>query len=188
MSVSLFTVVPLRLYQLCTSMQVTFTNSLAEVTYKDNTMGQMAVKVIDTVSGQKLSLLLRLVIIILMGYAVIKVFLSCLKRGGLLVIQIAVGALYMFSVPRGYMDGFISWCKQVIGICFTSFLQATMLIAGLMVVQDHMLLGVGIMFASSEIPRIAQQFGMDTSARANFSSSVYAIQSGVSTIRMLGGR
>lgn len=187
MSVSLFTTVPLKLYQLCISMQTTFTKGITSISYDDNTMGEMAVKVVDTITEQKLSLLLRLVIVILMGYAVIKVFLSCLKRGGLLVIQIAVGALYMFSVPRGYMDGFISWCKQVIGICFTSFLQATMLIAGLMIVQDHMLLGVGVMFASSEIPRIAQQFGMDTSAKANFSSSVYAIQSGVNTIRTLGG-
>lgn len=44
-----------------------------------------------------------------------------LKRGGILVIQIAVGSLYMFSVPRGYIDGFTQWCKQVIGICLTAF-------------------------------------------------------------------
>ena len=38
----------------------------------------------------------------LMAYAVIKVFFANLKRGGILLIQIAVGSLYMFSVPRGY--------------------------------------------------------------------------------------
>ena len=40
--------------------------------------------------------------IILMAYAVIKVFFANLKRGGILLIQIAVGSLYMFSIPRGY--------------------------------------------------------------------------------------
>ena len=55
-------------------------------------------------------------LVILMGYAVIKVFFSNLKRGGILLIQISVGSLYMFSVPRGYIDGFIQWCKQIIGL------------------------------------------------------------------------
>lgn len=76
-------------------------------------------------------------IIIMMGYAVIKCFFSNLKRGGVLLIQIAVGSLYMFSVPRGYMDGFVQWCKQIIGLCLTTFLQATILTAGLLVLKDH---------------------------------------------------
>ena len=46
--------------------------------------------------------IMMLFMIIMMGYAVIKVFFSNLKRGGILLIQIAVGSLYMFSVPRGY--------------------------------------------------------------------------------------
>ena len=37
--------------------------------------------------------------IIMMAYAVIKVFFANLKRGGILLIQIAVGSLYMFSIP-----------------------------------------------------------------------------------------
>lgn len=118
-------------------------------------------------------------ILILMGYAVIKVFFANLKRGGILLIQIAVGSLYMFSVPRGYIDGFVSWCKQVIGLCLTAFLQATVLIAGLMVVKDHALLGLGLMLAAGEIPRIAGQFGLDTSTKANLMSTVYATQTAV---------
>lgn len=55
--------------------------------------------------------------------------------------ECAIGSLYMFSVPRGYIDGFIQWCKQVIGICITAFLQSTILTAGLMVFKDHPLLG-----------------------------------------------
>ena len=87
--------------------------------------------------------IMALFIIILMGYAVIKVFFANLKRGGILLIQIAVGSLYMFSVPRGYIDGFIQWTKQIIGLCLTAFLQATILTAGLLVVKEHALLGLG---------------------------------------------
>ena len=124
-------------------------------------------------------------LLILMGYAVIKVFFANLKRGGILLIQIAVGSLYLFSVPRGYMDGFTNWCKQVIGICLTAFLQATMLIAGLMVLSKNALLGLGIMLAAGEVPRIAGQFGLDTSTRANLMSSVYAAQSAVNLTRTI---
>ena len=57
------------------------------------------------------------------------------RSGGILLIQIAVGSLYMFSVPRGYTDGFIQWCTQIIGLCLSAFLQATILVAGLMAVS-----------------------------------------------------
>lgn len=83
------------------------------------------------------------------------------------------------------MDGFTNWCKQVIGICLTAFLQATMLIAGLMVLSKNALLGLGIMLAAGEVPRIAGQFGLDTSTRANLMGSVYAAQSAVNLTRTI---
>lgn len=128
---------------------------------------------------------MALFIIILMGYAVIKVFFANLKRGGILLIQIAVGSLYMFSVPRGYIDGFIQWCKQIIGLCLTTFLQATILTAGLMVVKDHALLGLGLMLSAGEVPRIAGAFGLDTSTRANMMSAVYTAQAAVNTTKTI---
>ena len=63
-------------------------------------------------------------------------------------IQIAVGSLYMFSVPRGYMDGFVQWCKLIIGLCLTAFLQATIITARLLVLKDHELLGLGLMLSA----------------------------------------
>jgi hypothetical protein len=117
--------------------------------------------------------------VILMAYAVIKVFFSNLKRGGILLIQIAVGSLYMFSIPRGYIDGFTQWMKQVIGLCLTAFLQATILVAGLMVFRDKALLGLGLMLSAGEVPRIAGAFGLDTTTRANLMSAVYTAQSAV---------
>ena len=126
--------------------------------------------------------------LILMAYAVIKVFFSNLKRGGILLIQIAVGSLYMFSVPRGYGDGFIQWCKQVIGLCLTAFLQATILVAGLMVFKDHALLGLGLMLSAGEIPRIAGAFGLDTTTKANLTSAVYTAQSAVNITRTVAAK
>ena len=126
--------------------------------------------------------------LILMAYAVIKVFFSNLKRGGILLIQIAVGSLYMFSVPRGYGDGFIQWCKQVIGLCLTAFLQATILVAGLMVFKDHALLGLGLMLSAGEIPRIAGAFGLDTTTKANLTSAVYTAQSAVNIVRTVAAK
>ena len=122
---------------------------------------------------------------ILMAYAVIKVFFSNLKRGGILLIQIAVGSLYMFSIPRGYTDGFTQWCKQVIGLCLTAFLQAPILVAGLMVFSDKALLGLGLMLAAGEVPRIAGAFGLDTTTRANIMSAVYTAQAAVNTTRTI---
>ena len=71
------------------------------------------------------------------------------------------------------------------GLCLTAFLQTTMLIAGLMVCNSNMLLGCGLMLSSTEVPRIAQQFGLDTSAKANIMSAVYTTQTAVNLTRSL---
>ena len=55
----------------------------------------------------------------------IKIFFQNIKRGGILLVQMAVGSLYMFSVPRGYTDGFNQWCKQVAAICLTAFMPVS---------------------------------------------------------------
>lgn len=199
MAVSLFSVLPVELYQLCVSLQGSFT---AGITGFGEDFGTVASNIITSlqdagtweqaatsgVFGGLTSItspILMIFILILMGYAIIKVFFANLKRGGILLIQIAVGSLYMFSVPRGYIDGFVGWGKQVIGLCLTTFLQATVLIAGLMVVKDHALLGLGLMLSSGEIPRIAGQFGLDTGTRANVMGAVYAAQGAVNLTRTI---
>ena len=198
LAVSLFTVVPVRLYALSVSLQGTFSAGLTGYGRSIGEVGQDIITELseiqtlsDVVNSSHFGLgiitspIMLLFCVILMGYAVLKVFFANLKRGGILLIQIAVGSLYLFSVPRGYMDGFTNWCKQVIGICLTAFLQATMLIAGLMVLSKNALLGLGIMLAAGEVPRIAGQFGLDTSTRANLMSSVYAAQSAVNLTRTI---
>lgn len=198
MAVSLFTVVPVRLCELSVTLQGQLT---AGITGYGASIGDVASDIMqefsavesltDLTSGPFLGFgsitsgIMILFCIILMAYAIIKVFFANLKRGGILLIQIAVGSLYMFSVPRGYTDGFIQWCKQIIGLCLTAFLQATILIAGLMVFKDHALLGLGLMLSAGEIPRIAGAFGLDTTTRANIMSAVYTAQAAVNTTRTI---
>lgn len=198
MAVSLFTVVPVRLYELSVTLQGQLT---AGITGYGASIGDVASDIMqefsavesltDLISGPFLGFgsitsgFMILFCIILMAYAIIKVFFANLKRGGILLIQITVGSLYMFSVPRGYTDGFIQWCKQIIGLCLTAFLQATILIAGLMVFKDHALLGLGLMLSAGEIPRIAGAFGLDTTTRANIMSAVYTAQAAVNTTRTI---
>ena len=135
--------------------------------------------------GTLTSPIMLLFCVILMAYAVVKVFFANLKRGGILLIQIAVGSLYMFSIPRGYLDGFTAWVKQVIGLCLTAFLQSTILVAGLMAFRDHALLGLGLMLSAGEVPRIAGAFGLDTTTQANIMSAVYTAQAAVNTTRTI---
>ena len=194
-AVSLFSTLPVRLYALSVSLQGTFAAGLSG---RATSIGSLGSSILGSLSDTPLSELagkslfglaalkspiLLLFCIILMAYAVIKVFFANLRRGGILLIQIAVGALYMFSIPRGYTDGFTQWMKQVIGLCLTAFLQATILVAGLMVFKEAALLGIGLMLSATEVPRIAGTFGLDTTTRANIMSAVYTAQAAVNTTR-----
>ena len=54
--------------------------------------------------------LLNLFFLIALGYCVIKIFFANIKRSGMLLTQIAVGSLYMFSIPKGNTEGFVRRC------------------------------------------------------------------------------
>ena len=198
MAVSLFSVVPIRLYTLSVSLQGTMANGIAGAGASFGTVGQAILDDLLTFdllsdmvhhdvfgTGVLDSSVMIFFCIILMAYAVIKVFFANLKRGGILLIQVAVGSLYMFSVPRGYTDGFYQWMKNVIGLCLTAFLQSTILIAGLMAFRTNALLGLGLMLSAGEVPRIAGAFGLDTSTKANIQSAVYTAQSVVNTTKAI---
>lgn len=118
MAVSLFTILPVELFKLSVNLQSSIT---AGITGYGSSFGDLAGNIIAELGSSPdvggamgsgvfgglaviTSPILMLFIIIMMGYAVIKVFFANLKRGGILLIQIAVGSLYMFSVPRGYLD------------------------------------------------------------------------------------
>lgn len=187
LAVNLFTVVPVRLYTLSITLQNTLMHDLASQFASEQTVGGNIMQI----ASNALTLLtmtpniLNLCFMIALGYCVIKIFFANIKRGGILITQIAVGSLYMFSIPKGYTDGFFAWCKQVIALCLTAFLQMTLLFLGLLTWQESFLLGLGVMMAANEVPRIAQNFGLDTSTRVNIMSAVHTTTTAINLTRAI---
>ncbi|HCA29124.1 MAG TPA: hypothetical protein DEP23_05970 [Ruminococcaceae bacterium] len=188
MAASMVTVVPLELYKFCITLQNTFAGDLTRVFAGQQSLGlsQTSMSVLAgsfSASGQVNISVFNILAMIAMAYCVIKIFFANIKRGGILFIQMAVGTLYLFSVPRGYNDGFTGWCKQIVALCLTAFLQTTLLFMGLITFSQNMLLGLGIMLSAAEVPRIAQQFGLDTTMRFNMMSAVHATTTAVNLTR-----
>lgn len=185
-AVSLFTVVPIDLYVFCINLSNELIGAIAGMSDSPSKLGAIATMVLGSFETPGANVVVSIVFVILIGYAVIKVFFANLKRGGILLVMMATGSLYLFSVPRGYSDGFVSWCKQVAALCLTAFLQTIVLVAGLVTYNANMLLGIGLMLSSTEVPRIAQNFGLDTSMRFNAMSTVYSVNSVVNMARNVG--
>ena len=132
--------------------------------------------------------LLLIIYVIIMLVCVGKLFLANIKRGGILVTLIFVGSFHLISIPRGYTDAFFSWCKQVVGLCITAFVQNFLVALAFLVfsISDladttNIIISAGVALAASEVPRILQQFGLDTSMRANVSQAIFAV-SGITNI------
>ena len=188
---SLISVVPIELYKFCISLQNTFAHDLSAIFASTQSLDLSDVATGVLVNtflpgiGMGIGSILLLIVMIAFGYCVVKIFFQNIKRGGILIIQMAVGSLYMFSVPRGYTDGFVQWIKQVAALCLTAFLQTTLLYLGLLTFPQHMLLGLGVMLAANEVPKIAQQFGLDSSARFNVMSVVHATSTAINLTRVI---
>ena len=188
---SLVGVLPVELYKFCISLQNTFSHDLAALFGAGQTVDLSAASLAVltakflTGAGAVQATLLTLLCLIAFAYCVIMIFFQNIKRGGILLVQISVGSLYMFSVPRGYTDGFNQWMKQVAALCLTAFMQTTLLYLGLLTFQTDLLLGLGIMLAANEVPRIAQQFGLDSSVKINMMSVVHASTTAVNLSRVL---
>lgn len=187
---SLIGTVPVQLYKFCITLQNTFAHDLSALTSSTKSLdiagesssvleGSFAVSTQTTVG------LLNILCLIAFAYCVVKIFFANIKRGGILLIQIAVGSLYMFSVPRGYQDGFNQWMKQIAALCLTAFMQTTLLFLGLLTFPDNMLLGLGIMLSANEVPRIAQQFGLDSSVKVNVMNVMHATTTAVNMTRAI---
>ena len=182
---SLVTTVPQRLYSFCVNLQGTFAHELIASFVQSspsNVIGA-AQYIMDELNGVHTTA--NLFFIIMFGYCTVKVVLANIKRGGILLCQIAVGSLYLFSVPRGFTDGFYGWCKQVIATCLTAFLQTTILYLGLLTYQTSAILALGICLSANEVPRIAQMFGLDTSTHINMMSVSSAVSMGSRAVRMI---
>lgn len=187
---SLIGVVPIELYKFSITLQNTFANDIAFLVAGEQVadIADRSLFVLGTVFSPTMNAnsgLFTLLALIAFVYCVIKIFFQNIKRGGILLIQMSVGSLYMFSVPRGYSDGFTQWMKQVVALCLTAFMQTTLLYLGLLTFPTNMLMGLGIMLAAGEVPKIAQQFGMDTSTKFNVMSVVHATTTAINLTRMV---
>ena len=187
---SLISTVPIELYKFTISLQNIFANDIAFLATgtQIKSLSEQAILTLSSTFSAATSSsvgLFTLVTLIAYIYCVVSIFFQNIKRGGILLIQMSVGSLYMFSVPRGYTDGFVQWVKQVVALCLTSFMQTTLLYMGLLTLPSNMLLGLGIMLAAKEVPRIAQQFGMDTSAKFNIMSAVHATTTAINLTRII---
>ncbi len=185
---SLIGVVPVELYKFCISLQNSFAHDLSAIFAGGRTidLAGESTSVLEgcfSVATDISFNLFNILALIAFAYCVVKIFFQNIKRGGILLVQMAVGALYMFSVPRGYTDGFNQWMKQIAALCLTAFMQTTLLFLGLLTFPGNMLLGLGIMLAANEVPRIAQQFGLDSSVRVNMMSVVHATTTAVNLTR-----
>ena len=125
---------------------------------------------------------------IIMFVFVVKILLGNLKRSGILIILLTICPIHLLSIPRGYTDGFYSWCKQVVGQCITFFVQNFLLALFILVFANsgslnltNLFIALGILLSSSEAPRILQQFGLESSVRSNASQAIYAV-SGITNI------
>ncbi|MBQ2972373.1 MAG: hypothetical protein IJE16_07490 [Ruminococcus sp.] len=132
--------------------------------------------------------ILWIVFCIIFIVCIIKIFLSNMKRGGVLLIQLFACPIHIFNIPRGRVDAFFSWCKQVLALYLTTFTQNFLMSLGIMMVgassgitTSNMCLCIGVLLASAEAPQILQQFGLDTSVKASPSQAIFAA-SGVTNI------
>lgn len=187
MAAALFAVVPQRLYELCIALQGSFSYDLLGVFLSDtySTIADSGLSVLYVLASDVS--LFSLFFIILFGYCTVKVVFANIKRGGIMLCQIAVGSIYMIGIPRGFTDGFSSWCKQVIATCLTAFLQTVILYLGLLTYTQHPLIAVGICLSATEVPRIAQMYGLDTSVRVNMMSVSHTVSIGAKAVGMLKG-
>ena len=185
---SLIGIIPVELYKFCISLQNSLAKDLSLLNASGKSLGLAEEstelwKGAFSFSGNVSLSLFNILAMIAFAYCVVKIFFANIKRGGILLIQMAVGSLYMFSIPRGYQDGFNQWMKQVIAICLTAFMQTTLLYLGLMIFPDNMLLGLGVMLSANEVPRIGEQFGLDSSVKVNMMSVVHATTTAVNLTR-----
>lgn len=180
---SLFTVLPQRLFRFTCDIELQIVNliSTSGAGTFDNFLKQFVLHLIQTILPP-LAGILQLPIMLVFIYVLVKVFFGNLKRAGILLCLIFVGAFHIFNIPRGYNDGFSAWLKQIIGLCFTHFAQNLILVIGMIIVPGNMVLGFGVCLSATEVPRIAQHFGLDTSVKGNVSAVIYTANSAASLV------
>ncbi len=119
--------------------------------------------------------------VILMGYAVLKVFFANLKRGGILLIQIAVGQPLYVQRPTGLSGRLYGLGAAGYRLVPDRLSPVHHPHCGTHGVQGPRTDGRGAYALGGRVPRIAGSFGLDTTTKANITSAVYTAQAAVNT-------
>jgi len=98
LATGLFSIVPVRLYEFCISLQSTFLGELTAIMAGGRTLGldEQSINVLEGSFRATMDVelkLFNLLALIAFAYCVVRIFFANLKRGGILIIQIAVSSL-----------------------------------------------------------------------------------------------
>lgn len=182
-----FTSIPCELYKFSCNIQKSFLYDIFSDMGNSNLAGNIFFMPLDKTVDKIINMLssISIIYIIIIIYCVIKVFLSTIKRGGVLLTMIGIGSINMFSIPNNGYEVLFRWCKQILALCITAFFQTTLLSLGFALFAYENILGIGLMIASSETGRIAQVFGLDVSAKESFNSFKTTAKSIIQTGKLL---
>lgn len=156
-AVLLFTVLPVPFYQ-------------AMITYGGRIGGALAGAgagysldlkgVYESLIGASLSFAVELLLLILLFVLMLLNCFALLKRSFFAFCLTVFGCVHMFSVPRGYVDGFIDWCKQIIGLGMGAFLHMIMLgLSSYLLCQGHFVMGWAGMLVGPALDPLLQRYG-----------------------------
>lgn len=187
-----FTTIPVLLMQFtawCTNALITAGFAAGQQGQFEQTLNENLANDQNTFGGK----LLWMIFAVIFFFTVVKVFFSNMKRGGVLLILLLACPFHIFNIPRGHVDAFFSWCKQVLALYITTFAQNFLLALSLMIMGTgsginaaNMCLFIGILLASAEAPQVLQQFGLDSSVKASATQTIFAINGMTNLVGSLG--
>lgn len=128
----------------------------------------------------KYSLFFSIVLTVVFIVLLTVIFVQCIKRSGLYVMQIMVGYLYIFNMPAANYEGIFDWCRQTVALAATNVLQMTCLfmIIHLIITGDFMA-AFGFLFAASSAEKLASRFGMSVGSRDTVGAAFRGVSSTV---------
>ncbi|MCB2362243.1 conjugal transfer protein TrbL family protein [Clostridium estertheticum] len=154
-------------------LSITVNKMIADITSKPDYQHSLDA-LSSTLDKATLGVLWVLIISVIVIVSVLICLVQILKRGGMYIAHIMVGYLYIFSIPSGNTDGFMSWCRQTVAIALTNVLQTALLFMGLSLMASDgskIFLGIGIIMAAGKVEEIAGKYGMSTGATGSMRGS-----------------
>lgn len=159
----------IELYDLSITIQSLISNIISTPNYNS------VLTQVNSSLGAEFSVIWVIAIFLCVVVSMVVVLVQILKRGGMYMVQIIVGYLYIFSIPSGNTDGFIDWCKQTVAIAVTNVVQVAMLFLGMSLMANDIskiFLGIGVIMSAASVEKIAGRYGLSAGARQHIGSVV----------------